>query len=63
MKQYQISERLFKDLCLYHLAEVRDEALEERIYRALSEKLRKAVAREDYRDSLLDRKNGPVTGP
>lgn len=56
MKHYQIDAQLFKDLCLYHLAEVRDEALEERIYRALAEKLRRAVAREDYKDALLDRK-------
>lgn len=56
MKQYQISAQLFKDLCLYHLGEVRDEDLEERIYRGLSEKLRKAVAREDYKDTLFDRK-------
>lgn len=55
MKQYQISAQLFKDLCLYHLAEVRDEDLEDRIHRALAEKLKRAVAREDYRDALLDR--------
>lgn len=56
MKQFQISERLFKDLCLYHLGEVRDEKLEDRICHALAEKLRRAVAREDYKDALLDRK-------
>lgn len=56
MKHYQIDERLFRDLCLYHLGEVKDEALEERICHALAEKLRKAVAREEYADSLLDRK-------
>lgn len=55
MKHYQIDERLFRDLCLYHLGEVRDEKLEDRICHALAQKLKKAVAREDYRDALLDR--------
>lgn len=56
MKHYQIDAQLFKDLCLYHLGEVRDEELEDRICHALAEKLRRAVAREDYRDALVERK-------
>lgn len=69
MKQYQIDARLFKDLCLYHLADVRDEELEDRIYHGLQQKLARAVRREDYAQSLLDRdclaekNNGSVTEP
>lgn len=47
-KSVQIPRELFQDLVRYHLMEIRDPAMEERIREALQSKLARAAAREGY---------------
>ena len=49
MKQVQISETLFTDLVKYHLGDIRDLDLEERIHQGLQEKFDRSVRRDLYR--------------
>lgn len=52
MKQYQISEQLFRDLVCFHLLEQDDQELETRIRKALQDKVDRAAAREKYEKEL-----------
>lgn len=53
MKQYQISEQLFRDLVLFHLLDQNDDPeLETRIRKALQDKVDRAAAREKYEKEL-----------
>lgn len=61
MKQVQISEALFLDLCKYHLGGVCDTGTIARIRAGLSDKMERAAAREQYTErlSLNDKKTEP----
>lgn len=48
----QISDKLFLELCAFFLAKDESDARYARICQELQEKLDKAIAREDYKDTL-----------
>lgn len=63
MAQIQIPDTLFAELCRYHLMGP-EYADENHIREQLSDKLKRAAARQHYTETLIDRQtNGSVTEP
>lgn len=52
MAQVQIDEKIFQDLCKYHLFGLKDAEREQRIIAALQAKMEKSAARERYMENL-----------